>query len=71
MYSQAGEGVTYVYARKVPSMGMLEFSLTDQESNAETSWFSRQGTRLETPYYILELNEIGRASCRERVCLQV
>lgn len=60
MYSQAGEGVTYVYARKVPSMGMLEFSLTDQESNAETSWFSRQGTRLETPYYILELNECGQ-----------
>lgn len=60
LYSQAGDGVTYVQAEKVPPMGMKKFTVNDAESARDTSWFSRQDGRIETPYYILILNEYGQ-----------
>lgn len=60
LYSQAGDGVTYVQAEKVPPMGMLKFTVNDSECARDTSWFSRQDGRIETPYYILVLNEYGQ-----------
>ena len=60
LYSQAGDGVTYVQAEKVPPMGMKKFTVNDAECARDTSWFSRQDGRIETPYYILILNEYGQ-----------
>lgn len=60
--AQKEDGITYVLAENIPSMGMSEIRFVPGETAAKESAFYVEGRTFETPYYTIELNEAGQIS---------
>ena len=58
--SQQGQGVTYVLVKNVPAMGYQRITFHPGQVEEKKEAFRIEGREIETPYYILNINEQGQ-----------
>ena len=58
--SQQGQGVTYVLVKNVPAMGYQRITFRPGQVEEKKEAFRIEGREIETPYYILNINEQGQ-----------
>ena len=58
--SQVSNGNTYIKVKNVPQMGSQVIKFTNGETKAEDKAFTVNNNNIETPFYIITLNEYGQ-----------
>lgn len=60
LLSQREGDLTFVQVENVPAMGRKTIRFVKEQPSERKSPFSVKGQRIETPYYVMELNEAGQ-----------